>query len=147
MPDDDDSGSLSGDEASPSNGTLRPSDLRRLHLTSASAQSQVSSASSTAAHRRLQSGKSDMTITGRDGGDIFRSGSGSGGERGHGHGRSDSKDDLGGDRSRSDSLTSLAPTMGSSDRGREHGFKTAREVDECEMRDDMVAWRLPGSVA
>lgn len=46
-------------------------------------------------------------------------------------------------RSRSGSLTSLAPTMGSSERERE-GSKGAREITEAEARDDMVAWRLSG---
>ena len=31
----------------------------------------------------------------------------------------------------------------SSERGRP-GFRPAHEVDEFEMRDDLVAWRLPG---
>lgn len=49
----------------------------------------------------------------------------------------------GGDRSRSGSLGSLAPTMGSSEREMEReGSRGAREVSEAEARDDMVAWRL-----
>lgn len=32
-----------------------------------------------------------------------------------------------------------------SERGRA-GFRSAREVDEFEMREDLVAWRLPGKV-
>ncbi|KAL8417389.1 hypothetical protein RB596_007493 [Gaeumannomyces avenae] len=57
-------------------------------------------------------------------------------------------------RARSGSLVSLATTNGgdSSDRSeREHrgrdGFRRAREVDEFEVRDDLVAWRLPGKVS
>ncbi|KAK4145744.1 N-terminal C2 in EEIG1 and EHBP1 proteins-domain-containing protein [Dichotomopilus funicola] len=59
----------------------------------------------------------------------------------------------GGLRSRSSSLVSLATatatTLGSDrDRegrsGREGGFKRAREVDELEVRDDLVAWTVPG---
>ncbi|KAM0271669.1 hypothetical protein ACHAQH_008979 [Verticillium albo-atrum] len=51
-------------------------------------------------------------------------------------------------RSRSESLTSLAPTMGSGssggrDGGRGDGFRRARELEEVEVRDDMVAWSLP----
>jgi hypothetical protein len=97
-------------------------------------------------HRRHHSGASDksvVTVTGRDGGH-------GGINRGNGHRRNASKDDIlghgqGGTRSRSESLTSLAPTMGSSDRGRDSGFKRAREVSEFDMRDDLVAWRLPGA--
>lgn len=54
----------------------------------------------------------------------------------------------GGARSRSGSLASLAPTLGSSEREREAGLERARvrEVSEAEARDDMVAWRLSGRV-
>ncbi|RKU44346.1 hypothetical protein DL546_007133 [Coniochaeta pulveracea] len=61
--------------------------------------------------------------------------------------RATSKDD--GGRNRSDSLASLAPTLGSSSdsrqqRGRDGaGFKKAREVEEFEVRDDLVAWTMP----
>ncbi|KAK4250977.1 N-terminal C2 in EEIG1 and EHBP1 proteins-domain-containing protein [Corynascus novoguineensis] len=51
-------------------------------------------------------------------------------------------------RSRSSSLVSLATatTLGSErDRGRE-GFKRAREVDEFEVREDLVAWTVPGAL-
>jgi len=65
----------------------------------------------------------------------------------HSHRRDGSKDRLdggsgGGLRSRSESLTSLATTVGS-ERGRD-GFKRAREVDEFEVRDDLVSWAVPG---
>lgn len=104
-------------------GTLRPRDIRRMHEQ----------------HHRQHSGlseKSVMTVTGRDAH-----------ERGL-HRRDRSKEDLlRVSRNRSESMTSLTPTMGSSERGREHGFKRHREVDECEMREDMVAWSLPGAVA
>lgn len=51
-----------------------------------------------------------------------------------------------GARSRSGSLASLAPTLGSSEREREAGLERARvrEISEAEARDDMVAWRLSG---
>lgn len=54
----------------------------------------------------------------------------------------------GGARSRSGSLASLAPTLGSSEREREAGLERARvrELSEAEARDDMVAWRLSGRV-
>lgn len=54
-----------------------------------------------------------------------------------GHGK-----EAGGVRSRSESLTSLATTLGS-DRGRD-GFKRAREVVEFEIREDLVSWAVPG---
>lgn len=44
---------------------------------------------------------------------------------------------------RSGSITSLANTI-ESERGRS-GFKSTREVNEWEMRDDLVAWKLPGT--
>lgn len=72
----------------------------------------------------------------------------------HQHRREESKiTHDGGLRSRSSSLVSLATatatTLGSDrDRegrsGREGGFKRAREVDELEVRDDLVAWTVPG---
>lgn len=40
---------------------------------------------------------------------------------------------------------SLAATI-ESERGRS-GFKNAREVTESEVRDDWVAWKLPGAAA
>lgn len=70
-----------------------------------------------------------------------------------GHRRDSSKDSMrvslrdtsSGMRSRSESLVSLAATI-ESERGRS-GFKNAREVQESEVRDDLVAWRLPGTTA
>lgn len=51
-------------------------------------------------------------------------------------------------RSRSDSLASLTPTLGSDrSRGDVVGYRNQREVSEGEAREDMVAWRLPGGVA
>lgn len=49
-------------------------------------------------------------------------------------------------RSRSESMASLAPTLASGDsseRGRRDGFKRAPEVDEFEVREDLVAWAVP----
>jgi hypothetical protein len=48
-------------------------------------------------------------------------------------------------RRRAESVAS-GTTLGSSDRGKD-GFKRSREVQEGEVRDDMVAWQLPGAVA
>lgn len=62
------------------------------------------------------------------------------------HRREDSKiTHDGGLRSRSTSLVSLATTIGSGsdrERGRD-GFKRAREVDEFDVREDLVAWTVP----
>lgn len=66
----------------------------------------------------------------------------------HHHRRDLSRDtDGGGLRSRSHSATSLATTLGSSDRGRDafNGFKRAREVNEFDVREDLVAWAMPGA--
>jgi hypothetical protein len=50
-------------------------------------------------------------------------------------------------RSRSASLTSMASTL-SSERAREHGgLKHVKDVHESEIREDLVAWRLPGMTA
>ncbi|KAI1114182.1 N-terminal C2 in EEIG1 and EHBP1 proteins-domain-containing protein [Nemania sp. NC0429] len=56
--------------------------------------------------------------------------------------------------SRTESLTSLAPMLGStgssSDRGSESklsGFRRPKEMDEYELRDDLIAWKLPGTVS
>ncbi|KEZ41341.1 Uncharacterized protein SAPIO_CDS7453 [Scedosporium apiospermum] len=120
------SGSLSGDEGQ--GGTIRPSDFRN--------------AQRRFAHRNhhalsLTSQRSSLTINSirtirpeRRGGVPVVS-------------RTSAKDD---DvrRSRSDSLTSLAPTLGSSDRGMDPGVKRAMEISEAEARDDLVAWRLGG---
>ncbi|KAI0808842.1 N-terminal C2 in EEIG1 and EHBP1 proteins-domain-containing protein [Xylaria sp. FL0064] len=53
--------------------------------------------------------------------------------------------------SRAESMTSLAPTLGStgssSERGglKSDGFRRPREIDEYELRDDLIAWNLPGT--
>ncbi|KAJ2902416.1 N-terminal C2 in EEIG1 and EHBP1 proteins-domain-containing protein [Zalerion maritima] len=50
-----------------------------------------------------------------------------------------------GNRSRSESIASLATTLGSDGRQRYDGYRKQREVDEFEVREDLVAWSLPGS--
>lgn len=70
-----------------------------------------------------------------------------------GHKRDGSKDSgssslrggMMGMRSRSGSLVSLTGTI-ESERGRS-GFKNSREVTEREVREDMVAWALPGAAS
>lgn len=56
-------------------------------------------------------------------------------------------------RSRSESMTSLASTLGSSSSdgpgtvgARDAGYRRMRELRELDVRDDMVAWSLPGEV-
>ena len=133
----DDSGSVSDDEdpaGGGSNGgldmmtTIRPRDISRIRH-----------------HRmRAHSGSSDKSsrtlLLGRAADDLRhqhsfrhhrRDGSGEGGSGG-------------GLRSRSDSLVSLATTLGS-DHGRRDAIRRARELDELEIRDDLVAWTVPES--
>jgi hypothetical protein len=146
--------------------TLRPSHIRRLQ-----------------AHMRAHSGasdKSNATVTGRNDSDYglrtwaqqhLKHGSlqTHHRQRGTGHGgrqpphtihREDSGVSLYdesqstlGLHSRSESLASLAPTIGSigssSDQSgglKAAGFRRPREIDEYELRDDLVAWKLPGTV-
>ncbi|KAL2132035.1 hypothetical protein VTI74DRAFT_4294 [Chaetomium olivicolor] len=147
-----DSGSVSDDEGDGGDrmGTLRPRDLARLrrHLRDQS----------------VASDRSQATVLGHGGDrDLDRESS-----RGIGislngslrepfpafpsypsysslHRREESKitHDGGGLRSRSSSLASLATTLGSErERGRD-GFKRVREVDEFEVREDLVAWTIP----
>ncbi|KAK1656101.1 N-terminal C2 in EEIG1 and EHBP1 proteins-domain-containing protein [Colletotrichum phormii] len=188
----DNGGSLSSDEGG-LNGTLRPSDFRKLERKQQQQQQQQqqqlldppqqdhlhlhrlhnghrhhsrnNSGSSEKSMRSLRSIKSMATIVtgrgdtasstagasnvarrgshsrtrGRD--DDQRLGVGGGGGNGGGIGARD----YGRSRSRSGSMVSLAPTMGSSDRGRESSRRN-RELEEFDVRDDLVAWRLPGAV-
>ncbi|KAK6956411.1 hypothetical protein Daesc_001688 [Daldinia eschscholtzii] len=134
------SGNISDDEGA-GGSTLRPSDLRHMRPH----------------HLRTRSGGSDHSSPTLNGGIRSSSNSsrqeGGGGRhpRYRGHGKPLKEDSGGVDgasdgvRSRSGSLTSLAPTLGS-DRGRE-GFRRPKEVDEYEEREDLVAWTLPGTVA
>ena len=172
---DDDGGqesaNASADEGGRHGGTLRPSDMHRFFQHGSSSHRHLLGRSPSSSrprwhHRRnisAASDKSGVTVTGRDEaaghGQVAPvpagggGGGGSAGRRGHGkedelvaHGSGTSSS---GSRSRSQSVASLAPTLGSGSdrdtRGRENGFRRAKEVDEFEMRDDMVAWRLPGA--
>ncbi|KAF2967601.1 hypothetical protein GQX73_g6019 [Xylaria multiplex] len=148
--------STSSDDAL--NGTLRPRDIRRIqaHMRENSGASDKSAATITGpgdndysvqsrnmyhskrspqTHHRPRFGgrKSSFTIQKEDsGGSLFDEGSSLG------------------LHSRNGSMTSLAPTLGStgsrSDRGlRSNGFRRPREIDEYELRDDLIAWKLPGT--
>jgi len=113
--------------------TLRPRDARQFMHAAARH------------HVRHHSGTSERsvgTVTRGDGG--RRRGEGAKGESPTGHRPGAAKDDHGGGgggtRSRSESLTSLAPTLGS-ERGREE-FRRVREVTEYDIREDLTAWSL-----
>lgn len=97
-------------------------------------------------HARSGSGESVNTVIGRHDHAPHHGGP----RAGSGHRRDGSKDSgpppsSAGMRGRSESLSSLAATI-ESERGRS-GFKSAKEVNEFDVREDMVAWRLPGTVA
>jgi len=159
------SGSASASSDDIGGGTLRPSHMRRLQ-----------------AHMRGHSGGSDrsnITVTGRHNGDHHLRSWAQQSLRhlphthyqpqGSGHSRRDllppfNREDSGnsfsdenqspGLRSRTDSFTSLAPTLGSignsTERGgggmKPNGFRRLREIDEYELRDDLIAWKLPETV-
>lgn len=144
----EDSGSVSDDdENGDMMGTLRPRDLARIrrHLRDPSVASDRSAATVVGGDRDLDRESSrgiGIAINGslREPFPSFPPF----------HRREESKitHDGGGLRSRSSSLVSLATatTLGSDrDRGREGGFKRAREVDEFDVRDDLVAWSIPGN--
>ncbi|CAI4210820.1 unnamed protein product [Parascedosporium putredinis] len=119
-PDDDleSSGSISEDEGQ--GGTLRPSDIRR-------------------AQRRFGHRKHALTLTSQRSSHTIRD------ERTAAP-RTPVKEEES-RRSRSGSLASLAPTLGSSDRGASPGMKRAKEISETEAREDLVAWRLGARTA
>ncbi|KAG5982437.1 hypothetical protein E4U55_001885 [Claviceps digitariae] len=142
------------DEEQKFGGTLRPSDFRRY----ANHQRSNSASHSRSRHRRAHSACSDKSVS-----TVMGSASAGNnkGTRGHRRGgpthvddnsRDGRDDDVG--SSRSGSMGSLAPTLGSSSDGGglsstrgEVGMRRAKEVGEFEVRDDLVAWKLPGSVA
>ncbi|KAI0008302.1 N-terminal C2 in EEIG1 and EHBP1 proteins-domain-containing protein [Xylariaceae sp. FL0662B] len=148
----------SGDEAAAAatataGNTLKPSDMRRLrqHLRAPSGGSDKS-ASTLTARRGDESLRHHRSSSGRSHSTRHRRSTHGSSRHAHSGGMEDSSSSHdggggggGGLRSRSGSLTSLAPTLGSergSDRGRE-GFRRPTEVDEYEERDDLVAWSLP----
>ncbi|GJN67347.1 hypothetical protein PLICBS_001371 [Purpureocillium lilacinum] len=134
------------DDLDGNHGTLRPSDFRRLALQDHGRHNRTNSH-----HRRTQSASSDKsasTVTGRGSGSGSGGGGGGGRKRGVRLAREDSReardDDAG--SMRSGSMGSLAPTLGSSsdgDRRGDTGMRRAREVGEFDLRDDLVAWKLP----
>lgn len=143
----------------PQHNLLRPRDSR--HGSSASEKSN-STATVTGRNHATASGTSTPHLGGADSGTFstspFPSFSSLHGRSSSRHRREDSgassRDEhvASGQRSRKGSLTSLAPTMGSGSSGRREaggiggGYRKARELGEFEVRDDMVAWSLPGTV-
>ena len=135
------------DDESEMYGTLRPSDFRRFaahrhHQRSQSGtnDSGRTSAQPTSHHRRTHSASSDRSASTVTGG---------GGPRTPRRDRRLQHEDSRGSRDEDDgsSLGSLAPTLGSSSDGGHNGeqrMKRAREVEEFEAREDLVAWKLPG---
>ncbi|KAJ9155308.1 N-terminal C2 in EEIG1 and EHBP1 proteins-domain-containing protein [Pleurostoma richardsiae] len=120
----EDSGSASGDEAEEAYdmaATLRPRDVRHIRH-----------------HMRHHSGSSDKSTGTVTAGSRLHM------DRGGQHQRHEAREDKT-PRTRGESLASLATTL-ESERVR-GGFKRAKEVGEVEVRDDMVAWRLPERVA
>ncbi|KAI1500615.1 N-terminal C2 in EEIG1 and EHBP1 proteins-domain-containing protein [Biscogniauxia marginata] len=163
------SGSASGDGDEVAAGTLRPSDIRQMqhHLRQHSGASDRSGltvigggASGTNARHRSGSGHQHSNTP-------FRRGSNHSQPSRYTYQKNtiseedlailhDSNDHEPDDRANNrQSLISMAPTIGSErtlsssssrgGRGRD-GFRRPREVDEYEVRDDMIAWTLPGAV-
>ncbi|KAK3363417.1 hypothetical protein B0T25DRAFT_527361 [Lasiosphaeria hispida] len=122
-------------------GTLRPRDMARLRLRLRSHSSLSDRSTDTVLGDRDRDGNRGLGLSSssphRDLTQVMHQ------HQHHHHRRERSKDNMdGGLRSRSDSATSLATTVGS-ERGRD-GFKRTREVDEFEMREDLVAWAIQG---
>ncbi|KAK3901036.1 N-terminal C2 in EEIG1 and EHBP1 proteins-domain-containing protein [Staphylotrichum tortipilum] len=145
---DDSGGSFSDDEeAADMMGTLRPRDLTRFrrHLRDQSAASDRSQATIMGDRDLERESSRGLGLAGPQLREPFPAF-----PAGFQHRREESKitHDGGGLRSRSSSLVSLATTMGGSERGRGgEGVKRAREVDEFEVREDLVAWTIAGGQA
>ncbi|KAK4187252.1 N-terminal C2 in EEIG1 and EHBP1 proteins-domain-containing protein [Podospora australis] len=164
----EDSGSVSDEEENSGNGgamgTLRPRDMHRLrsafhhfrHRSDSSDRSTV-----LADRDRGERGERERDLNQESSRGI---GLGVGGNGGGGigggvtvqHRREESKiTHAGGLRSRSSSMLSMAPSNGSNAStttgrdfnhhrgGPRDGFKRVREVDEFDIRDDLVAWTVP----
>lgn len=129
----DDLSSTSSGSESVYGGTLRPSDAHKMR----------DQLGHRRQHSETRSEKSMLTVKGGRG----QSRKPLGREHSRGDPFTDSR------RSRSDSVASLTPTMASlgsgSGSGREHVYgparKEHREINEFEVRDDLVSWALPGT--
>ncbi|PTB80013.1 hypothetical protein M440DRAFT_1347622 [Trichoderma longibrachiatum ATCC 18648] len=143
------------DEDGENSGVLRPPENRRMALNHRRNHSNSSSHfrpgssyqphSPNPHHRRTLSGSSDKsvsTVTVGGNRNPFRKGVRI---REDGRDTAARDDDMASTRSVG-SVMSLAPTLGSSEREREN-MKRAKEIGESDVRDDLVAWSLPGSVS
>ncbi|KYK59887.1 respiratory complex assembly protein Rmp1 [Drechmeria coniospora] len=135
--DEDDEGELGQD-------TIRPSQFRRLALYNQSHHSRRSSR-----HQRNQSSSSEKsvsTVMGRGPGSVGPGSTISAARRAARIApRDDGRNDDAASLRSGKSLGSLAPTQGSSSDGeREVGMRRVKELPESDLRDDLVAWKLPG---
>lgn len=96
-------------------------------------------------HHRTPSGSSDKSVSTVTGGGFNRLRKGVRILREDGRETPSRDDDMLSTRSVG-SLVSAAPTMGSSERERDH-MKRTKEIRESDVRDDLVAWSLPGMVS
>ncbi|KAH8662106.1 N-terminal C2 in EEIG1 and EHBP1 proteins-domain-containing protein [Xylariales sp. PMI_506] len=144
------SSSTSGSEEAGRGGTLRPSDMRRMR-------EHISHKPRHRSHRRHPSNTSDHSLTTVLGPrDLMDHSDRNTRHRSRLDESLTSTDNLENLHSRNESLTSLAPTLGSSDRGGAEGSTSSGErfgiikrgeVGEFEVRDDMVCWALPRASA
>jgi hypothetical protein len=141
--------------------TLRPVDLRRLstrHFRSGATKNRSSRADS------VTSDKSGSTVVGLSGGSTSLAGFGHHHHHHHHHdhhhshhhhhsshrrthSRNASREEAIQGRDRSTSLASLAATLDNEDIMRDTGLKHVKGAHEYQLRDDMIAWRLPGTPA
>ncbi|KAI1810708.1 hypothetical protein GGS20DRAFT_566312 [Poronia punctata] len=156
------SGSTSTSSEDISGGTLRPSHIRRLLHTRG--HSGASDKSSNTLMGRLEDDYNHLRSWGHHHHVKHQPQPHGGGHGGRdllpafngedsGMSLSDENQPSPGLHSRNDSLASLAPTLGSigssTERGstmKPNGFRRLREIDEYELRDDLVAWKLPETV-
>lgn len=144
------------DEDGENSGTLRPNDFRRMGMNHRRNHSGSSSHfraggsyqphSPHPHHHRTPSGSSDKsvsTVTGGGNRNPFKKGVRI--LREDGRETPSRDDDMISTRSVG-SLASVAPTLGSSERETEH-MKRVKEIGESDVRDDLVAWSLPGIAA
>ncbi|PNP39278.1 hypothetical protein TGAMA5MH_08696 [Trichoderma gamsii] len=146
------------DDDGDNSGTLRPNEFRRMgmnhrrnhsgssnHFRRGSNNSYHPPSSPRPHHHRTPSGSSDKSVSTVTGGGFGRLKKGVRILRDDGRETPSRDDDMLSTRSVG-SLVSAAPTMGSSEREREH-MKRTKEIREADVRDDLVAWSLPSMVS
>ncbi|KAI1841632.1 hypothetical protein JX265_012527 [Neoarthrinium moseri] len=137
----EDTTSPSGSDEGRGGDTLRPSDARKVR--------------SLLNHARQLSGSSDkslVTVKGRPGSSDHSTHPSNSQRRSHNRQPSRDNPFAEGGRSRSGSLASLVPTLGSLGSGSASGHdglysarRHHKEVHESEVRDDLISWSLPGT--